>query len=87
MGFTKHRLRSTDCIFAVLVRRFRRLLVRIRISPFTVPVLLLAFWLGMMTLLTLVADRWIVFLSATPLAFAAVLTTICWLAYRRDFYA
>lgn len=70
-----------------MIRGLRRFWVRVRISSFTVPIILLAFWVGMMALLSLVADGWIVFLSATPLVFAALLSLICWLAYRRDFYA
>ena len=36
---------------SVLIRRLRRLLVRVRISPFLVPMLLLFLWAGLMTLL------------------------------------
>ena len=68
-------------------RRLRRLLVRIRVSPTTVPLLLLLFYAGLMVGLSQVADRWIVALAATPLVFAVVLTIGCWVAYRRDFYA
>lgn len=68
-------------------RRLRRLLVRVRISAATVPLLLLLLWIGAMVALSRVADGWIVFLAATPLAFAGLLTLICWFAYRRDFYA
>ncbi len=71
----------------MLLRRLRRLLVRLRISPFSVPLLLLLLWAGMMTLLARAADGWIVMLAATPLGFAGLLTLLCWLAYRRDFYA
>ena len=42
---------------------------------------------GLMLGLTQVADKWIVGLAATPLVFALLLATGCWLAYRRDFYA
>jgi len=72
---------------SVLIRRLRRLLVRVRISPFLVPMLLLLLWAGLMTLLARSADGWIVMLAATPLGFAGLLTLLCWLAYRRDFYA
>ena len=68
-------------------RQLRRLLVRIRTSPFSVPVLLLMFYAGLMIGLTRVADSWIVALAITPLAFALLLTLGCLLAYRRDFYA
>ena len=68
-------------------RRWRRWMVRIRISPFTVPLLLLALWSGVVVGLAQVADRWIVMLAATPLAFACLLTLLCLWAYRRDFYA
>jgi predicted permease len=70
-----------------LSRRWRRLLVRIRISPFTVPLALLLFWGIVVWGLSRVADSWIVALAAMPLAFAALLTLLCWWAYRRDFYA
>ena len=72
---------------AVQNRRLRRLLVRIRISPITVPFILLLFWTTIVLALARVADGWIVGLAATPLAFAALLTLICWWAYRKDFYA
>ncbi|MCP9925563.1 hypothetical protein KBY79_10110 [Synechococcus lacustris C3-12m-Tous] len=68
-------------------RIFRRLIVRLRTSALLVPVLLLSFWAFAMLALARIADSWIVFLAATPLAFAALLTLICWLAYRKDFYA
>lgn len=69
------------------VRQLRRLLVRVRISPWTVPLLLLAGWSVVVLCLTRVADPWIVALMAMPLAFAALLALLCWWAYRRDFYA
>ena len=68
-------------------RRFRRLLIRMRVSPVTVPLLLLLIYAGVMVGLTQVADQWIVALAATPLVFALVLTAGCLVAYRRDFYA
>ena len=68
-------------------RRFRRVLVRVRVSPVTVPLLLLLFYAGVMLGLTQVADQWIVSLAITPLIFALLLTIGCLLAYRRDFYA
>ena len=68
-------------------RRFRRLLVRFRTSPFTVPLLLLLLWCGVVTGLAQVADTWIVLLAACPLLFAALITILCFWAYRRDFYA
>ena len=70
-----------------LQRRFRRLLVRVRTSPFSVPLLLLMMYAGLMIGLTRVADNWIVALAITPLVFALLLTLGCLLAYRRDFYA
>ena len=70
-----------------LRRRVRRLLVRIRVSPVTVPALLLLLYLGLMVGLTQVADQWIVALATTPLVFALLLTVGCLMAYRRDFYA
>ncbi len=70
-----------------LERRLRRLLVRIRTSPFSVPVLLLLVYAGLMIGLTRVADSWIVALAVTPLVFALLLSLGCLLAYRRDFYA
>ena len=68
-------------------RRFRRVLVRARASPVTVPLLLLLFYAGVMVGLTQVADQWIVALATTPLVFALLLTIGCLVAYRRDFYA
>ena len=68
-------------------RRLRRSLVRVRTSPFSIPVLLLLFYSGLMIGLTRVADSWIVALAITPLVFALLLTLGCLLAYRRDFYA
>ena len=68
-------------------RRFRRVLVRMRVSPVTVPLLLLLFYAGVMLGLTQVADQWIVALATTPLVFALLLTIGCLVAYRRDFYA
>ena len=68
-------------------RRFRRVLVRVRVSPVTVPLLLLLFYAGVMVGLTQVADQWIVALATTPLVFALLLTIGCLVAYRRDFYA
>lgn len=68
-------------------RRLRRRLVRLRTSPFTVPMLLLMLYSALMVGLTRVADSWIVALAITPLIFAVLLTLGCLLAYRRDFYA
>ena len=70
-----------------LKRRLRRALVRVRISPFSVPSLLLFVYSGLMIGLTRVADSWIVALAITPLVFALILSLGCLLAYRRDFYA
>lgn len=70
-----------------LRRRVRRLLVRVRVSPVTVPALLLLLYAGLMVALTQVADQWIVALATTPLVFALLLTVGCLVAYRRDFYA
>ena len=70
-----------------LQRRFRRLMVRVRVSSVTVPLLLLLSYAGIMVVLSQVADPWIVALAATPLIFALVLTIGCMLAYWRDFYA
>ena len=68
-------------------RRLRRALVRMRISPLSVPLLLLLIYAGLMIGLTRVADSWIVALAITPLVFALLLTLGCLIAYRRDFYA
>ena len=68
-------------------RRLRRALVLLRVSPFSVPALLLLVYFGLMIGLTQVADSWIVALAVTPLVFALLLTLGCLLAYRRDFYA
>tara|TARA_Y100001954_G_C15586382_1_gene490900 strand:+ start:215 stop:475 length:261 start_codon:yes stop_codon:yes gene_type:complete len=68
-------------------RRLRRALVRVRISPFSVPVLLLLVYACLMIGLTWVADSWIVALAITPLVFAVLITLGCLLAYRQDFYA
>ena len=70
-----------------LKRRLRRWLVRLRTSPFSIPVLLLLIYAGLMIGLTRVADSWIVALAITPLVFALLLTLGCLLAYRLDFYA
>ena len=70
-----------------LQRQLRRVLVRIRTSPFSLPVLLLLVYVGLMIGLTRVADSWIVALAITPLVFALLITLGCLLAYRRDFYA
>ena len=70
-----------------LQRRLRRLLVSLRISPFSVPLLLLLMYSGLMIGLTRVADSWIVALAVTPLVFALLISLGCVLAYRRDFYA
>lgn len=70
-----------------LQRQFRRALVRVRISPFSVPGLLLVVYSLLMIGLTQVADSWIVALAITPLVFALILSLGCLLAYRRDFYA
>ena len=70
-----------------LKRRLRRALVRLRISPFSVPVLLLLIYAVVMIGLTQVADSWIVALAITPLVFALFIALGCLLAYRQDFYA
>ena len=70
-----------------LQRRLRRLVVRLRTSPFSVPLLLLLLYAGLLIGLTQVADSWIVALAVTPLVFALLLSLGCLLAYRRDFYA
>ena len=70
-----------------LQRRMRRTLVRVRTSPFSIPLLLLLVYAGLMVGLTRVADSWIVALAVTPLIFALLLSLGCLLAYRRDFYA
>ena len=70
-----------------LKRRLRRALVRVRCSPFSVPVTLMLVYAGLMIGLTQIADSWIVCLAVTPLVFALLLTLGCLLAYRRDFYA
>jgi hypothetical protein len=61
--------------------------VRVRTSPFAVPLALLLGWAIVVIGLARVADLWIVALAATPLPFALLLTLLCWWAYRRDFYA
>ena len=68
-------------------RRLRRFSVRLRTSPFSVPVLLLLVYAGLMIGLTRVADSWIVALAITPLVFALLISLGCLLAYRKDFYA
>ena len=68
-------------------RRLRRQLVRLRTSPFSVPVLLLLVYFVLMIGLTQVADSWIVALAITPLVFALLISLGCLLAYRKDFYA
>ena len=68
-------------------RRLRRVLVRVRTSRFSVPLLLLLVYAGLMIGLTQVADSWIVALAMTPLVFALLISLGCLLAYRRDFYA
>ena len=68
-------------------RRLRRGLVRLRTSTFSVPVLLLLVYSGLMIGLTRVADSWIVALAITPLVFALLISLGCLLAYRKDFYA
>ena len=70
-----------------LRRRVRRALVRARVSPFSVPLLMVLVYISLMIGLTRVADTWIVALAITPLVFALVITVGCLLAYRRDFYA
>ena len=70
-----------------LQRRLRRVLVRLRTSPFSVPGLLLTLYFALMIGLTQVADSWIVALAVTPLVFALVLSLGCLIAYRRNFYA
>ena len=70
-----------------LQRRMRRGLVRLRTSPFSVPVLLLLVYTALMIGLTQVADSWIVALAITPLVFALLISLGCLLAYRKDFYA
>ena len=59
--------------------------MRVRISPFSVPTLLLVVYAGLMIGLTQVADSWIVALAITPLVFALLISLGCLLAYRRDF--
>tara|TARA_B100000674_G_scaffold424300_1_gene377375 strand:+ start:246 stop:431 length:186 start_codon:yes stop_codon:yes gene_type:complete len=61
--------------------------VSLRISPFSVPLLMLLVYSGLMIGLTRVADSWIVALAITPLVFALLISLGCLLAYRRDFYA
>ena len=68
-------------------RRLRRALVRVRVSPFSVPSMLLVIYSALMIGLSQVADNWIVALAITPLVFALLLTLGCLIAYRRDFYA
>ena len=68
-------------------RRLRRVLVRLRTSPFSIPMLLLLVYAVLMIGLTRVADSWIVALAITPLVFALLISVGCLLAYRKDFYA
>ena len=68
-------------------RRLRRYSVRVRTSQFSIPILLLLVYAGLMVGLTRIADSWIVVLAITPLIFALLLSLGCLLAYRRDFYA
>ena len=68
-------------------RRLKRAFVLFRTSPFSIPLLLLLVYAGLMIGLTRVADSWIVALAITPLVFALVISLGCLLAYRRDFYA
>ena len=68
-------------------RRLRRLYVRLRLSPLSVPFLLLFLWTGIVSALAQVADTWIVILAVSPLFFAALITVLCFWAYRQDFYA
>ena len=70
-----------------LQRRLRRGVVRLRISRFSIPVLLLLVYAVLMIGLTRVADSWIVALAITPLVFALLISLGCLLAYRKDFYA
>ena len=70
-----------------LKRRLRRSVVRLRTSAWSVPMLLLLVYKGLMIGLTQVADAWIVALAITPLVFALLIALGCLLAYRRDFYA
>lgn len=49
------------------MRQFRRLLVRLRVSPWTVPAVLLSGWSVVVLCLARVADPWIVALMAMPL--------------------
>ena len=70
-----------------LQRRLRRVSVRMRTSPFSVPLLLTLGYAGIMLGLTQVADSWIVALAITPLVFALLISLGCLLAYMRDFYA
>ena len=67
-------------------RRFRRVVVRVRVSPFSVPLLFLTLWCFIVLCLSLVADKWIVALAVSPLFFAGFITLLCLWAYRKDFY-
>ena len=84
---SQHSAASTLTKPLTLQRRLRRALIRLRISPFSVPAVLLLVYSVMMIGLTQVADSWIVGLAVTPLIFALLLSLGCLLAYRRDFYA
>ena len=84
---SQHSAASTLTKPLSLRRRLRRALVRLRISPFSVPAALLLAYSVMMIGLTQVADNWIVALAITPLIFALLISLGCLLAYRRDFYA
>ena len=68
-------------------RRLKRFSVRVRTSPFSIPLVLLFVYAALMVGLTQVADSWIVALAITPLVFALLISLGCLLAYRKDFYA
>ena len=68
-------------------RQLRRFYIRVRISPYTVPFVLLFIWSFIVFGLVLSADRWIAVLAVTPLIFAISIALLCLIAYRSDFYA
>ena len=69
------------------IRYFRRLAVRIRVSPLSIPLILFIFWTFVVFGLVLSADRWIAILAMSPLFFGIFIALLCFIAYRADFYA
>ena len=59
----------------------------VRLSPLTIPLVLLLVWSLIVLGLVLSADPWIVLLAIAPLLFAVSIALLCFIAYRIDFYA